>query len=228
MEAPTGAPIPRRTLAETTLPLLIRSSGSRGRPPSPSRFTAFAHTRVRTTDSGSGDTTEQNSTRRRIRYTREVLQRPADAPILAHRPSDVCLPRGPRPGEALGFACTSAMLADMLQQFADGISTAFGAYEDKNNSFQCTNQACAIQRFLLTHMILESHGGAFSPSALCAIDWIAFIISATSGDDSEPTGVDLEAVGWLPGRAPSHGSVPRPRVSIRWRASGRASCGFAH
>ena len=101
-------------------------------------------------------------------------------------PADVWLPRSQGgTGEALDLACTSGMRADLLGRIRQDPSAAFARYEDFKRSYKATDQACKQAGFKFTPLILEAHGGGWSPLARKVIDTIAKAQSAAWQEGQE-------------------------------------------
>jgi len=122
--------------------------------------------------------------------------RPAEDGIKAggdqRRPADVWLPRGPvgRP-EALDFACTSGVRADVVAQTADTPNTVFDKYEEFKHNYKDTGQHCAGQGLQFTPMVVEAHSGAWSPNARAVLGRIATSLAAVWNDSIEETSLRM-------------------------------------
>ena len=104
------------------------------------------------------------------------------------RPADIWLPRFQgASGEALDFACTSGMRADFLDRSASDGGSVFPAYEHLKRTFKMTEHECTQAGFKFTPMILESHGGGWSPLARGVLDKIAKSQSAAWNEGQEPS-----------------------------------------
>ena len=102
------------------------------------------------------------------------------------RPADVWLPRGPGGrGEALDFACSSGMRADILAQVVDNPNIVFERYEEFKRSYKNTDQVCEQQGFSFIPMILESHGGSWSSTARNILARVATGQSSAWNEDGE-------------------------------------------
>ena len=100
------------------------------------------------------------------------------------RPADVWLPRGASGnGEALDFAVTSGMRADLFRQAAEAPEVAFQRYEQYKRDYKQTESACKAAGFRFIPMVLEAHAGGWSPTARGVLDWIARQAAAASGDE---------------------------------------------
>ena len=117
-------------------------------------------------------------------------QRPSEDGLLgtsgARRPADVWLPRGEDGrGEALDFACTSALRADLMEHVASSPSVVFDAYENFKRTHNDTARCCEAQGFSFTPMILEAHGGGWSLSARRVLTRVAKGIAAVWREGDE-------------------------------------------
>ena len=100
------------------------------------------------------------------------------------RPADVFLPLSPQGmPEALDFACSSGLRAEVAQRAVDNPQVVFDEYEEFKRSYQNTDQACSAQGLRFTPMIIEAHSGAWSPSARKIFDFISK--SAASAANAE-------------------------------------------
>jgi hypothetical protein len=98
----------------------------------------------------------------------------------ARRPADVWLPRGTRgEAEALDFAVTSGLQAAWYRRAADDPGSVFAHYEGFKREHKQTDQVCAEQGFKFTPLIVEAHGGGWSPALRRVVDWIAKSAQAT-------------------------------------------------
>ena len=123
-------------------------------------------------------------------------QRPSDDGLPgtsgARRPADVWLPRGDDGrGEALDFACTSALRADLIERVADNPSVVFDVYENFKRSHNDTARCCEAQGFSFTPMILEAHGGGWSRSARRVLTRVAKVVSAVWREGDEATSLRI-------------------------------------
>lgn len=108
------------------------------------------------------------------------------------RPADVWLPRGPSgQGEALDFACSSALRSDLLSTTADNPGMVFDQYEAYKRQYKDTGQAAIDAGFTFTPMICEAHSGAWAPNARRVLDWMARGIAAANGEDTEVASLRL-------------------------------------
>ena len=104
----------------------------------------------------------------------------------ARRPADVWIPRS-RQGtaEALDFACTSGLRSDMLQRTSGNGNIVFEVYENAKKQHLDTESHCVANGFRFIPMVLESHGGGWSPLFRKTLDEITKIISSSSHDRNE-------------------------------------------
>ena len=78
----------------------------------------------------------------------------------ARRPADIWLPRGlDGRGEALDFACSSALRSDSVALAATDPSAIFQEYEKLEREFKDTDRLCSEAGFTCTPMVCESHSG---------------------------------------------------------------------
>ena len=109
---------------------------------------------------------------------------PAESSL--RRPADVWLPRGQRhKGEALDFACSSAMRSDYLQNVPDDPTRIFEQYEALKRTHNQTDQDCEAAGFDFTPMVVEAHSGAWSTTAKRVWDMIAKAQSASWNEDGD-------------------------------------------
>ena len=108
------------------------------------------------------------------------------------RPADVWLPRARgASGEALDFACTSGLRSDFLARSAAEGGAVFPAYEHLKRSFKDTDGACSRAGFKFTPMVLEAHGGGWSPLARSVLDKLAKAQSAAWAEGQEPSSLRI-------------------------------------
>ena len=97
------------------------------------------------------------------------------------RPADVWLPSGPtHVSEALDFACTSGLQADMMERVVLQAPVVFSEYENFKRSYKNTDEMCEARGFKFTPMIAEAHSGAWSPAARAMFAFIAGKVAAAS------------------------------------------------
>ena len=108
------------------------------------------------------------------------------------RPADVWLPRGPSGrGEALDFACTSALRSDLLNTTASNPAFLFDQYENFKRQYKNTGQAAVEAGFVFTPMICEAHSGAWAPNARRVLDRVSRGMAACSGEETEVVSLRL-------------------------------------
>ena len=108
------------------------------------------------------------------------------------RPADIWLPRVlGASGEALDFACTSGLRGDFLERSAVDGGSVFPAYELFKRSFKNTDIECSTAGFKFTPMVLESHGGGWSPMARSVLDRFAKAQSAAWLEGQEPASLRI-------------------------------------
>ena len=106
----------------------------------------------------------------------------------ARRPADIWVAPASQPTPlALDFAVTSG-LRPPLRTGAE-LAAIFKDYEDYKHGYQDTGQQCAAQGIAFTPMILEAHGGGFSPRMRQVIDMLA--VEAAPSLQSSPAAVSL-------------------------------------
>ena len=107
------------------------------------------------------------------------------------RPADVWLPRGGSgKGEALDFAVSSGLQSELFLPVAETPGFVFQRYENLKRSFKDTAQSCETRGFEFVPMVVEAHGGSWSPLARAALDWIAKQQALCHNDD--PAAVSLK------------------------------------
>ena len=90
------------------------------------------------------------------------------------RPADVWLPRGASgKGEALDFAISSGMQSELFHPVAETPGLVFHRYNDLKRSFQGNAHTCEAQGFKFVPVVLEAHGGGWSPLTRASFDWIS-------------------------------------------------------
>ena len=83
------------------------------------------------------------------------------------------LPSGSSNGsQALDFACTSGMRADMLNRVILQAPAVFAEYEQYKKSYKDTERLCRDRGFAFCPMIAEAHSGAWSPAARKMFDFM--------------------------------------------------------
>jgi len=106
------------------------------------------------------------------------------------RPADVWLPQGTDGrSEALDFAVTSGMRADRLHRSTTEPGSVLKEYELFKKTYKDTGQQCEQAGFRFTPMVLEAHGGSWSPVARQVFDRLAKRAAAATGE--EPSLVSL-------------------------------------
>ena len=92
----------------------------------------------------------------------------------SRRPADIWLRRGLHGGqEALDFAVTSGLRSDLYRAFAENAGTVFSDYETYKREYKSIEQLCQTQGLRFTPMVLEAHGGGWSPLFRGVADWLA-------------------------------------------------------
>ena len=108
------------------------------------------------------------------------------------RPADAWLPRSPgTTNEALDFACTSGMRADFMDRSAADGGCVFAAYEHHKRSYKDTEKECSQVGIKFIPMIIESHGGGWSPLARAILDRLARRQSAAWSEHQEPASLRI-------------------------------------
>ena len=111
---------------------------------------------------------------------------------LGRRPADLWLPRGMSgQGEALDFAVTSGMRADVFRVAAVSPETVFHRYERHKREYKHTADSCEAAGFRFTPMVLEAHGGGWSSLARGTFDWIARQTAAVQFEDPSTTALKM-------------------------------------
>ena len=103
------------------------------------------------------------------------------------RPADVFLPRGPDHRAALDFAVTSGLRSGLWQQVAETPNCAFEKYEEFKCLYKDTAAQCRANGFNFLPMVMEAHGGAWSPAARKVLDFIACSQTAAWNEGQEST-----------------------------------------
>jgi hypothetical protein len=108
------------------------------------------------------------------------------------RPADVWIPRSQGgAGEALDFACTSGMRADILDKTRVDGSVVFPLYEELKRSYKGTDQLCREAGFKFTPLVFEAHGGGWSVSARKVLDTLAKSQSVAWQTGQEPASLRI-------------------------------------
>ncbi len=108
------------------------------------------------------------------------------------RPADVWLPRGtPNGGQALDFACTSGLRADIMETTEMQAPAVFAEYETHKRNYKETDRVCQSQGFTFTPVIFEAQSGAWSPSARKIFSDMAQKIASTSSSYATPDSESL-------------------------------------
>ena len=97
-------------------------------------------------------------------------------PVIGNgrRPADVWLPRGPNgKGEALDFAVSSGMQSELFQSSAETPGLVFHRYEELKRNFKDIAASCEVAGFQFTPLVVEAHGGGWSPGTRHIFDFIA-------------------------------------------------------
>ena len=116
----------------------------------------------------------------------------ATASSDARRPADIWFPRGEQGGpEAADFAVTSGLRPDMYRAVIDNPMVVFDQYEAFKRSYKETHQCCQDQGLLFSPMVLEAHGGGWSPAFRRLIDWIVRSSAAANSDSSSSTSLRI-------------------------------------
>ena len=99
------------------------------------------------------------------------------------RPADVWLPRGPGGGsEALDFAVTSGLRADLFRESINHPETVILEYEEIKKLYKETEEVCRRSGLLFKPMVIEGHGGGWGGSFRGMVDWIAQTASAVHSE----------------------------------------------
>ena len=106
------------------------------------------------------------------------------------RPADVWVPRNANgKGEAFDFAVSSGLQSELFHPVAETPGLVFHRYEEFKRSFKDTASSCETEGFVFTPMVLEAHGGGWSPLVRTAVDWVAKRQAACHNED--PSSVSL-------------------------------------
>ena len=107
------------------------------------------------------------------------------------RPADVWVPRNANgKGEAFDFAVSSGLQSNLFHPSAETPGLVFQRYEEFKRTYKDTAQLCETKGFVFTPMVLEAHGGGWSPLMRAAVDWIAKRQAACHNED--PCNVSLK------------------------------------
>jgi hypothetical protein len=108
--------------------------------------------------------------------------RPADDGLpmkSGRRPADVWLPKGRKNrAEALDFAVTSGMRADLFRACRENPGEVFERYEKIKREYKSTAAACESANFSFVPVIFEAHAGGWSSTARALMDHLAREASA--------------------------------------------------
>jgi hypothetical protein len=119
--------------------------------------------------------------------------RPGDDGIRAEgarRPADIWWKGGDRGrGEAWDFAVTSGLRGDRMRKGEDGARAVFADYEDFKKGYKDTNQQCEAQGIKFQPLILEAHGGGFSPALRDRLETVARRQRAVWSEGHEDAGL---------------------------------------
>ena len=89
--------------------------------------------------------------------------------------------------EALDFAVTSGLRADRYRDCIDNPGTIFAEYEAYKRSYKFTGDLCRQENLRFTPMILEAHGGGWSPTFRRIVDWISKSEALANHEDQSTT-----------------------------------------
>ena len=92
-------------------------------------------------------------------------------------------------GEALDFAVSSGLQSELFHPVAETPGLVFQRYEDMKRWFKDTSQSCEASGFKFVPMVVEAHGGGWSPLARTTIDWISKQQALSLNED--PSAVSL-------------------------------------
>ena len=107
------------------------------------------------------------------------------------RPADVWVPRNANgKGEAFDFAVSCGLQSNLFHPSAETPGLVFQRYEEFKRTYKDTAQLCEARGFVFTPMVLEAHGGGWSPLMRAAVDWIAKRQAACHNED--PCNVSLK------------------------------------
>ena len=81
------------------------------------------------------------------------------------------------------------MQSELFHPIAETPGLVFHRYEEFKRSFKDTAQSCEAAGFVFTPMVLEAHGGGWSPLVRTAVDWVAKRQAARHNED--PSSVSL-------------------------------------
>ena len=100
------------------------------------------------------------------------------------RPADVWLPRGSSSkGEALDFAVSSGLQSELFHPVAETPGLVFHRYDGMKRSCKDTAASCEAAGFKFVPLVVEAHGGGWSPSTRATVDFISRTRSACQHED---------------------------------------------
>ena len=92
----------------------------------------------------------------------------------ARRPADVWQPRGiSGASEAWDFSISSGLAAQFRDRAASNPEEVIAIIENRKRTYMNTEEICNSAGFQFVPMILEAHGGGWSPSIRKAVNWIS-------------------------------------------------------
>ena len=110
---------------------------------------------------------------------------------VGRRPADVWVPRGNSGGgEAWDFAVSSGMRSDLFRACTEAPELVFLQYERHKLEYKDTAKCCDDAGFRFIPLILEAHGGGFSPTLRGVVDWVAR--QAAAAHNEVPGSVSLK------------------------------------
>ena len=86
--------------------------------------------------------------------------------------------------EALDFAVSSGMRADLFREASRTPEEVFARYERHKRQHLQTAQVCETAGFEFVPMVLEAHAGGWSTTVRGILDWIAQQVSATQNEEA--------------------------------------------
>ena len=121
--------------------------------------------------------------------------------------------------EALGFACTSGLRADMMKLSSSHPAAMFAEHEDFKRTCKDTGQLCEARGFTFSPIIAESHSGAWSPAARKLFDFITERVSSSADISPEVASLRFAQCLLIAGAATMKESDPHPaaRRAFRFR-----------
>ena len=91
----------------------------------------------------------------------------------------------------MDFAVTSGMRSDLFRISAVDPGTAFEHYERHKKNHLNTEQLCTAAGIRFVPLVLEAHGGGWSPMTRGFVDWVARQLAARSQEEPGSTSLRI-------------------------------------